>query len=81
MSDSLGCTVFLPGASKVGRCLPFFANWPTLEAPGRKTVQPSESITEIKVVQNNIPDNFYFDLNNVTPKLKHVNFYFIKKQW
>ena len=76
MVDLLGCTVFLPGASKVGQFAKNGKHLPTLEAPGRKTVQPSESITEIKVVQNNIPDNFYFDLNNVPPKLKRVNFYF-----
>ena len=42
---------------------------PTLKAPGRKTVHPSKSVTETKVVQNNISDNFYFDLNIVRPKL------------
>ena len=76
----LGFTVFLPGASKVGQIAKNGKHLPTLEAPGRKTVQPSKSNTEIKVVQNNISDNFYLDLNNVAPKLKRVNFYFLKKQ-
>ena len=51
---------------------------PTLDPPGRRTVHLSKSITEIKIVQNNISDNFYFDVNNVQPKLKEVIFYFFK---
>ena len=54
---------------------------PTLEDPGRRTVHPSKLITEIKVVQNDISDNFYFDVNNVQPKLKEVIFYLFLKQW
>ena len=46
---------------------------------GRKTVQPSKSNTEIKVVQNDHSENLYLDFNIVRPKLNQMNFYFFYK--
>ena len=69
MINSLGCTVSPPGACKVGEFRPDCKKLPTLDPPGRKMVHPTESNTDIKVVQNHICDNFYFDLNIVQPKL------------
>ena len=78
MFDFLGCTVFLPGASKVSQIAKNGKHLLTLDPPGRKTVHPSKSNIEIKVVQNNISDNFYLDLNIIQPKLKRMNFYLKK---
>ena len=47
----------------------------------RKVERLVKNVSEIKIVQNNISDNFYFDVNNVQPKLKEVIFYFFFKQW
>ena len=53
-------------------------NSPTLQAPGGETVHPSELFIDMKVVQNGISDNFYFDLSIVRTQLKWVIFYFFK---
>ena len=55
------CTVLLVGASKVFHSAEHGRYVTTLEAPTRKMVQFTKSIIEIKVVQNGISDNFYFD--------------------
>ena len=78
MFDLLGCTVFLPGASKFGQIAKNGKLLPTLGPPGRKTVQRSKSNTDIKVDQIKISEKFNLDLNIERPKLNQMNFYFKK---
>ena len=75
MINSLGCALFIPRASKVGKIQPFCRKivfWSISEAPKEKTVHLREWFMLVKDVVNNIVDIIHFDQNTVRSNLKEL---------